>query len=76
MLYGMLISIGAMTGLSSLLTRILRRYGSLREVIAQALSFDYVGALVGSLAFPLLCSPCSTRPPAFVIGLQPHRAGT
>ena len=70
-LYGMLIAIGAMTGLElPLLTRILRRYGSLRTTIAQALSFDYVGALVGSLAFPLLLLPwLGLARTAFVIGL-------
>lgn len=57
-LYGLLISIGALTGLElPLLTRILRQYGSLRTIIAQALSFDYVGALAGSLLFPLLLLP-------------------
>jgi spermidine synthase len=45
-LYGILVAIGGLTGLElPLLTRILKRYGSLREVIAQAFSFDYVGAL-------------------------------
>lgn len=57
-LYATLITIGTLTGLElPLLTRVLRRYGSLRAIIAQALSFDYVGALIGSLLFPLLLLP-------------------
>lgn len=70
-LYGVLIGIGALTGLElPLLTRLLRRYGTLREIIAQALSFDYVGALVGSLLFPLLLLPVlGMARTAFAIGL-------
>jgi spermidine synthase len=57
-LYGLLVTIGGLTGLElPLLTRLLRRYGALRSVIARALSFDYLGALLGSLAFPLLLLP-------------------
>jgi spermidine synthase len=57
-LYAVLVVIGALTGLElPLLTRLLKPYGTLRTVIAQALSFDYVGALVGSLLFPLLLLP-------------------
>jgi len=57
-LYVVLVAIGALTGLElPLLTRLLKRYGTLRTIIAQALSFDYVGALVGSLLFPLLLLP-------------------
>jgi spermidine synthase len=57
-LYGTLITIGGLTGLElPLLTRLLKSYGELRTVIARALSFDYVGALAGSLLFPLLLLP-------------------
>jgi spermidine synthase len=70
-LYATLVLIGALTGLElPLLTRLLKRYGTLRAVIAQALSFDYVGALVGSLAFPLLLLPSlGMMRTAFLIGL-------
>lgn len=70
-LYGTLVAIGALAGLElPLLTRLLRRYGSLRAVIAQALSFDYVGALVGSLLFPLLLLPTlGLMRTAFLVGL-------
>lgn len=57
-LYTLLTTIGALVGLElPLLTRILKRYGTLRQIIAQALSFDYIGALAGSLLFPLLLLP-------------------
>ena len=70
-LYGALVAIGAMTGLElPLLTRLLRDYGSLRTIIARALSFDYVGALAGSVLFPLVLLPAlgMTRA-AFAVGL-------
>jgi spermidine synthase len=57
-LYASLFVIGSLTGLElPILTRLLKPYGSLRDVIARALSFDYIGALLGSLAFPLLLLP-------------------
>jgi spermidine synthase len=57
-LFGMLILIGGFVGIElPLLTRLLGRYGALRTTIAQALSFDYVGSLLGSIAFPLLLLP-------------------
>ncbi|MCI0413263.1 polyamine aminopropyltransferase [bacterium] len=53
-----LVLIGGITGLElPLLTRYLKRYGTLRKVMAQALSFDYIGALAGSLLFPLILLP-------------------
>jgi spermidine synthase len=69
-LFGTLGVLGALTGLElPLLTRLLSRYGALRTTIAHALSFDYVGALLGSIAFPLLLLPHlgSTRT-AFLVG--------
>jgi spermidine synthase len=70
-LYGVLIVIGTLTGLElPLLTRLLKDYGSFRSVIAQALSFDYVGALAGALLFPLLLLPTlGMARTAFLIGL-------
>ncbi|MBC8104146.1 MAG: polyamine aminopropyltransferase [Cytophagales bacterium] len=70
-LFGTLALLGGLTGLElPLLTRLLSRYGALRTTIAHALSFDYVGALLGSVAFPLLLLPHlgSTRT-AFLVGL-------
>lgn len=50
--------IGTLVGLEiPLLTRHIRRYAKLRVAIASVLSWDYIGALVGSLAFPLVLLP-------------------
>lgn len=52
------IAIGTLVGLEiPLLTRYIRRYANLRSAIANVLSWDYIGALIGSLAFPLLLLP-------------------
>lgn len=53
-----LVVIGTLVGLEiPLLTRILKSYGSLKEIISNVLSFDYIGGLAGSLFFPLLLFP-------------------
>ncbi|MBM4068834.1 MAG: polyamine aminopropyltransferase [Planctomycetes bacterium] len=69
--YGTLVSVGALTGLElPLLTRLLNRYGSLQIILAQALSFDYLGALLGSLLFPLLLLPSlGLMRTSFLVGL-------
>jgi spermidine synthase len=70
-LLGFLISIGTVVGIElPLLVRLLNRYGQLRTIVAQALSFDYLGCLAGSLLFPLVLLPTlgQTRT-AFLIGL-------
>jgi spermidine synthase len=70
-LIGFLVVIGALVGVElPLLVRILNRYGQLRTIVAQALSFDYIGSLAGSLAFPLLLLPTLglTRT-AFLMGI-------
>ncbi len=70
-LFGLLIVIGALVGIElPLLTRLLNQYGALRTTIAQALSFDSVGALLGAVAFPLLLLPTlGTTRTAFLVGL-------
>lgn len=53
-----LVVIGAMVGLEiPLLTRLLKRYGSLKDVLSNVLSVDYIGGLAGSLLFPLVLFP-------------------
>jgi spermidine synthase len=53
-----LIVIGTLVGLEiPLLTRILKRYGALKDILSNVLSLDYVGGLAGSLLFPLLLFP-------------------
>ncbi len=52
------LGIGVLVGLEiPLLTRHVRRYAELRDAIANVLSWDYIGALLGSLAFPLFLLP-------------------
>lgn len=52
------LGIGTLVGLEiPLLTRYVRRYAHLREALANVLSWDYIGALIGSIAFPLLLLP-------------------
>ncbi len=53
-----LVVIGTLVGLEiPLLTRILRRSGALKDILANVLTLDYLGGLAGSLFFPLLLFP-------------------
>jgi spermidine synthase len=53
-----------------LLVRMLNRYGELRRIVAQALSFDYLGCLAGSILFPLVLLPAvGLMRTAFLVGL-------
>ncbi|MCI4669323.1 MAG: polyamine aminopropyltransferase [Bacteroidia bacterium] len=53
-----------------LLTRIVRNYESLRQAVSDVLSFDYFGALLASLLFPLILLPnLGTMKTAFVVGM-------
>ena len=57
-IWGVTLGIGTLVGLEiPLLTRHVRKYAHLRVAIANVLSWDYIGALLGSLAFPLLLLP-------------------
>ena len=57
-LYGFVVAVGALVGLElPLLIRILQREVEFKDLIAKALTFDYAGALVGSIAFSLLLVP-------------------
>ena len=57
-LYGVLALIGALVGLEiPLLMRILREELPFEALVARVLTFDYIGALVGSLAFALVLVP-------------------
>jgi spermidine synthase len=52
------LSVGVLVGLElPLLMRILEERMTFRELVARALGFDYVGALLGSLAFSLWLMP-------------------
>lgn len=58
LLYGVVLLIGILVGLEiPLLMRILRERYQLRELVANVLTFDYLGALGASLLFPLFLVP-------------------
>lgn len=57
-LYGMVLAIGILVGLElPLLMRILKGHLDFKELVSRVLAFDYVGALVASLLFPIFCVP-------------------
>jgi spermidine synthase len=58
LLYGMVFMVGMLAGLEiPLVMRILRRNVALKDLVSQVLTFDYLGALAVSLAFPLILVP-------------------
>jgi spermidine synthase len=57
-LYGIVTLVGTLVGLElPLLIRLLKARVELKELLSRALTFDYVGALIGSLLFSLLLVP-------------------
>lgn len=57
-LYGLVLVIGILVGLElPLLMRILKSEMAFKDLVSRVLTFDYVGALIGSLAFPLFLIP-------------------
>ena len=58
LLYGLVMVVGMLAGLEiPLVMRILRRDIGLKDLVSQVLTFDYLGALAVSVAFPLLLVP-------------------
>jgi spermidine synthase len=58
LLYAMVLAVGVLVGLEiPLVMRILKRNVALKDLVSQVLTFDYLGALAVSLAFPLLLVP-------------------
>ncbi|RYF74588.1 MAG: polyamine aminopropyltransferase, partial [Comamonadaceae bacterium] len=58
LLYGLVMAVGTLVGLEiPLVMRILKRNAQLKDLVSQVLTFDYLGALAVSLAFPLLLVP-------------------
>jgi len=58
LLYALVMVVGTLVGLEiPLVMRILRRDVQLKELVSQVLTFDYLGALAVSIAFPLLLVP-------------------
>jgi spermidine synthase len=76
-MFSVIVVIGTLVGLEiPLLTRILNERGGLRIALANALTFDYAGALVGSVAFPLIMLKyVGLVRTAFVMGLLNVAAG-
>lgn len=57
-LYAMVVIVGALVGLEiPLLLRILKGRMEFRDLVAQVFTFDYIGALLASLLFPLVLVP-------------------
>jgi spermidine synthase len=57
-LYGLVFGIGVLVGLElPLLMRILKDVLDFKELVSRVLTFDYIGALVASLLFPLFLVP-------------------
>ncbi len=57
-LYGLVFAIGALVGLElPLLMRILKDNLNFKDLVSRVLTFDYIGALVASLMFPLFLVP-------------------
>jgi len=58
LLYSLVLLVGMLVGLEiPLVMRILQRNVALKDLVSQVLTFDYLGALAVSLAFPLLLVP-------------------
>jgi spermidine synthase len=57
-LYGVVFAVGVLVGLElPLLMRILKDVLDFKELVSRVLTFDYIGALVASLLFPLFLVP-------------------
>ena len=63
--------LGSLIGLEiPILTRIVSKYENLKDAMASVLSFDYLGSLIASIAFPLILLPfLGIMRTAFAIGL-------
>lgn len=70
-MFAFISAIGFLVGLEiPLLTRVLSERSTTRESISDVLSLDYIGALIGSVAFPILLLPSlGLISSSFAIGL-------
>ena len=70
-MYGLILSIGTLVGLEiPVLTSLFARGRSVRESLSGVLTLDYVGALLGSMLFPLVLLPAlGPIRTAFAVGL-------
>jgi spermidine synthase len=57
-LYGLVLVVGSLVGLEiPLVMRLLKKQYALKDLVSQVLTFDYLGALAVSVAFPLVFVP-------------------
>jgi spermidine synthase len=70
-MYSLILIIGALVGMEiPILATLLARKNQMKESIANVMSLDYLGALIGSVAFPLLLLPSlGLVQSSFAIGL-------
>ncbi len=70
-MYGLIFIIGALVGMEiPILATLLAQKSEMKESIANVMSLDYVGALIGSVTFPLLLLPSlGLVQSSFAIGL-------
>jgi len=70
-MYSLILIIGALVGMEiPILTTLLAQKAEIKDSIANVLSLDYLGALIGSVAFPLLLLPSlGLVQSSFAIGL-------
>ncbi len=70
-MFGLIFIIGALVGMEiPILTGILAKKQSMRDSIANVMSLDYVGGLIGAVAFPLFLLPhLGLLKSSFAIGL-------
>ena len=58
LLYGVVFAIGVLVGLElPLLMRIIKDQLDFKELVSRVLTFDYIGALLASILFPLVLVP-------------------
>jgi len=70
-LYGIVLVIGTLVGLEiPLLLRLLSAQLHLKDLISKVFTFDYIGALLASLLFPLFLVPyCGIAQTGFIFGI-------
>src|SRR3954452_24144252 len=71
LLYGVVLLIGTLVGLEiPLLLRILKGRLEFKDLISKVFTFDYIGALLASLLFPLVLVPyCGLARSGFLFGI-------
>jgi spermidine synthase len=71
-MYSLILVIGALVGMEiPILTALLARNKKIKDSIADVMSLDYIGALIGSVSFPLLLLPSlGLIQSSFAIGLS------